>query len=211
MNSTHIYYLFKFYTVVYNGHSIHKATHVELTPSFLSMSALRLSKRTAVTRQPLWKVLLSSTSSQDQWPHEWQGSPGLAAAQTGSKPLYHQKLEELCESLGHELRWTNPAGAPNAGFLVPQPHPGVPAALQPEDGHWTHRTLPHLPAHWCAATAAELDREGLAITVATDSLISSMLYVYPISLFAPVMVVVVRNFFGFISLNTFYQSFIISD
>lgn len=163
----------------------YKATHLVLTPSSLSMSELRLSKRTAVTEQPLWKVLLPSTRSQDQWPHEWQRSPGLTAAQTGSKPLHHQKLEKLCESLGHELRWTDPAGAPDTGLLVPQPHPGVPAALQPEDGHWAHRTLPHLPAHWCAATAAELDREGLAVTLATDSLTSATLYIYPVSLFSP--------------------------
>lgn len=156
-------------------------------------------------------MLLSCTSSQDQWPHERQGSPGLAAAQTGSKPLHHQKLEELCESLGYELRWTDSTGAPDTGLLVPQPHSGVLAALQPEDGHWAHRTLPHLPAHWCAATAAELDRKGLAITVAADSLTSSMLYIYQVSLLAPVMVVLVRNFFCFRNVIMFYQSFNVSD
>lgn len=167
----------------------------------------RLPQRTAATKQPLWKVLLPCTSSEDQWPHEWQRSPGLTAAQTGSKPLHHQKLEELCKSMGDELWWTDSAGAPDAGVLVPQPHPGVPAALQPEDGHWAHRTLPHLPAYWCAATAAELDRERLAITLATDSLTS--LYIHPISLFSSVRVVLGKDFF-FMSLDTIYQSCIIS-
>lgn len=131
-------------------------------------------------------MLLHSTYSQDQWPHEWQRSSGLTAAQTGSQPLHHQKLEELCKSLGHELWWIDSAWAPHTGLLVSQPHPGVPAALQPEDSCWAHGTLPHLPAHGCAATAAELDREGLAITVATDSLNSLTdicLYILPYSPF----------------------------
>lgn len=193
-----------------NSMYTYKNALLELTLSSLS-SELRLPQRTAVTKQPLWKVLLPSTSSQDQRPHEWQRSPGLTAAQIGSKPLHHQKLEELCESMGDELWWTDPAGAPDAGVLVTQPHSGVPAALQPEDGHWAHRTLPHLPAHWCAAAAAELDREGLAVTLATDSLTSLTLYIYPVFLFSSIRVVFVRDFFFFIRLDRFYQCFIISN
>ena len=143
---------------------------------------LRLPQRTADTKQSLWKVLLPSTPSQDQWPHEWQRSTGLTAAQTGSKPLHHQKLEELCKSLGDELRWTNPTRAPNPGLLIPKPHPRVPPPLQPEDSYWAHRTLPLLPAHWCAATPAELDREGLAITLAAHSLTIWNLHIYLICL-----------------------------
>ena len=183
--------------------STYKDTHLELTLSPLSISELRLPQRTAVAEQPVWKVLLPSTSSQDQRPDERQRPAGLTAAQTGSKPLHHQKLEELCKSLGDELWWTDPAGAPDAGLLVSQPHPGVPAALQPEVGHWAHWTLPHLPAHWCAAAAAELDREGLAVTLATDSLISLTLYIYPTPLFSTVRVVFHRVFFFFISVGKF--------
>lgn len=152
------------------------ACSVAVTPSSSSSSSfvLRLPQRTADTKQSLWKVLLPSTASQDQWPDEWQRSTGHTAAQTGSKPLHHQKLEELCKSLGDELRWTNPTGTPDPGLLIPKPHPGVPPALQPEDSHWAHRTLPHLPAHWCAATPAELDRKGLAIALAAYSLTMSV-------------------------------------
>lgn len=177
-------------------------TQIELALPFLSISELRLPQRTATTEQPLWKVLFPSTSSQDQRPHEWQRSPGLTAAQTGSKPLHSQKLEELCKSLGDELWWTDPPGAPNTGLLVPQPHPGVPAALQPKDRHRAHRTLPHLPAYWCAATVAELDREGLAITLATNSLNSLTLYIYPVSFYSSVRVVLVRYFFFSVGLDT---------
>lgn len=144
-----------------------------LTPSSLSICELRLSKRATDTKESMWKLL---SSSEDQWPHEWQRSPGLTAAQTGSKPLHRKKLEELCKSLGHELWWTDPAGAPDARIIVLQPHSGVLAPLQPEDGHRTHWSLPHLPAHWCAAIAAELDWERLAIAVAADALIGSMLF-----------------------------------
>lgn len=145
---------------------------LELTQSSLSISEFRLSQRTTVYNEPLREVLLPGTPSQNQRPHERQRSAGLAAAQIGSKPLHHQKLEKLCESLGDELWRTDPAGASNPGFFVPQPHPGVPVTLQPEDGHWAHWTLPHLSAHWCAATAAELDREGLAVALATHTLIN---------------------------------------
>lgn len=132
------------------------------------MFELRLPERAAATKGLLWQVVLHSAHSEDQRPHEWQRSPWQTTTEAGPKPLHHQELEELCQPLGDELRWTEHAGAPDAGLLVSQPDAGVPVSLQPEDSHRADGTLSHLSAHRRAVSAAEMGGEGLASAVATN-------------------------------------------
>lgn len=68
------------------------------------MFELRLSEGTAAAKGLLRQVVLHSAHSEDQRPHGRQRPPGQTTAEAGPKPLHHQELEELCQSLGNELR-----------------------------------------------------------------------------------------------------------
>lgn len=174
---------------------------------FFFMFELRLSERTAATQGLLWQVVLHSTRSQDQRPHERQRSPGQTTAEAGPQPLHHQELEELCQSLGDELRWTEHAGAPDAGLAVPQPHAGVPVPLQPEDGDRAHGTLSRLSAHRRAVSAAEVGGEGLAFAVATNVMTIGLYEFSFISLTPDTPVDVIGSGFVFFTLQLGLSAF----
>lgn len=117
-------------------------------------------------------MLLPSTTTHDQRSNERQWPTPAASTKAGPGPLHGQKLEELRQPLGHELRRADSPGAPHARLGAAQPHAGVLAAQQPEERAWAHRTVPSLSAHRRAALAPALDGKRLALALAACPLVS---------------------------------------